>query len=138
MKVMLLSVIGCTFFSAFGADDIIAKTLYAEARGEGRRGLEWVASVICNRGKGNAEKCVKACLKPFQFSCWNDQSDVVVDRTLKAWAICLRLQKLIETGDFKPLTKAKHYYARSIKTPKWAKGKRSVLVGNHYFVFDVR
>lgn len=37
MKVMLLSVIGCTFFSAFGADDIIAKTLYAEARGEGAR-----------------------------------------------------------------------------------------------------
>ena len=133
-----LLTIATAFTAAFGADDVIAKTLYAEARGEGRRGLEYVASVIYNRGKGDAEKCVKACLKRKQFSCWNGKSDIKVNRNSKAWRICVELQEQIERGTFKPLTKAKHYYANTIKTPKWAQGKQSVLIGNHYFVYDVK
>lgn len=135
LPILILSV--CSLFTAFGADDVIAKTLYAEARGEGRRGLEYVASVIYNRGKGKADKCVKACLKPYQFSCWNGKSDIRVNRNSRAWKICLELQEQIEDGTFKPLTKAKHYYANTIKTPKWARGKKSILIGNHYFVFNV-
>lgn len=131
-------IIASTYFSAFGAEDVIAKTIYAEARGEGRRGMEYVASVIYNRGKGNAEKCVVACLKRKQFSCWNGKSDIKVNRNSREWKICLELQEKIESGSFKPLTKAKHYYANTIKTPKWAQGSKSVLIGNHYFVYDVK
>jgi spore germination cell wall hydrolase CwlJ-like protein len=136
MKLLILFLLSA--MTAAGADDVIAKTLYAEARGEGRRGLEWVASVIYNRGKGKADKCVKACLKPYQFSCWNGKSDIRVNRKSQAWKICVELQERIASGKFKPLTGAKHYYANTIKAPKWAKGKQSVLIGNHHFVMGVK
>lgn len=124
--------------SGLGADDVIAKTLYAEARGEGRRGLEYVASVINNRGVGDAEKCVEACLRPYQFSCWNGKSDIEVNRDSKEWELCLDFQTKIEAGTFKSITEAKHYYSSRIRMPKWARGKKSILVGKHYFVMDVK
>lgn len=64
-------------------EQVLAATLYGEARGEGEAGLEAVASVILNRvviakatgrkqfGDGSIRSC---CLKPWQFSSWN-QSD---------------------------------------------------------------
>lgn len=53
---------------------VLARTLYGEARGEGRTGMEAVASVILYRANnpGWWGRNVKdVCLKPFQFSCWN-------------------------------------------------------------------
>lgn len=139
MKTLILAVVTMAALLGNAADNVIAKTLYAEARGEGKKDLEYVASVIYNRGNGKAQKCVKACLKPWQFSCWNGKSDIKVNRKSKAWAMCLDLQRQIERGTFRPCTKAKHYFANSMKrAPKWAWGKVSVLVGNHYFVEGVR
>jgi len=54
--------------------DILAKTLWGEARGEGREGLIAVAWVIKNRADnpGWWGKSIElVCLKPYQFSCWN-------------------------------------------------------------------
>ena len=54
---------------------IMAKTIWGEARGEGRNGQVAVAWVIRNRAEhggwyGNTIRSV--CLHPFQFSCWNN------------------------------------------------------------------
>jgi N-acetylmuramoyl-L-alanine amidase len=60
--------------------DILARTIYGEARGEKIGGMEAVASVVINRVKraekkngrywwGNSVRDV--CLKKWQFSCWN-------------------------------------------------------------------
>jgi spore germination cell wall hydrolase CwlJ-like protein len=137
MKKLILMA-GLAVASNLGAaNDVIAKTIYAEARGEGRHGMKHVASVIYNRGRGDAEKCVKACLKPYQFSCWNGKSDIRVNRNSREWRICLEMQENIESGNFKPLTTAKHYYANTIKTPKWARGCKHTKVGNHFFVEGV-
>ncbi len=63
--------------------DILARTLWGEARSEGRAGMEAVASVILNRhakpcwwsrnkGDGIPDDTIAAvCLDPWQFSCWN-------------------------------------------------------------------
>ncbi|MDY6408142.1 MAG: cell wall hydrolase [Pseudomonadota bacterium] len=54
--------------------EILAKTLYGEARGEGISGLEAVANVILNRVKHPCwwgKSIQEVCLKPMQFSCWN-------------------------------------------------------------------
>ena len=63
---------------------ILARTLFGEARGEGDEGLEAVACVIMNRYKSgkwftgydvlNGKKIpsvAQTCLKKAQFSCWN-------------------------------------------------------------------
>jgi hypothetical protein len=54
--------------------DIMARTLYGEARGCGAAGMRHVASVILNRAAhprwwGNDP--VSVCVAPEQFSCWN-------------------------------------------------------------------
>jgi len=60
--------------------DVLARTLYGEARGEGLLGLEAIANVIMNRLKISRKKTngywwgnsiVGICRKPYQFSCWN-------------------------------------------------------------------
>src|SRR5689334_22986754 len=68
-------------------DDILARTIVGEARGEGKPGMEDVACVIMNRvnaaklylaqkdkphalfGDGSV---ASACLAKWQFSCWNE------------------------------------------------------------------
>ena len=57
--------------------DILARTLWGEARGEGFDGQIAVAWTIRNRvfdGKAKSwwgEGYAEVCLKPWQFSCWN-------------------------------------------------------------------
>jgi hypothetical protein len=57
--------------------DILALTIYGEARGEIIQGQIAVGCVIRNRverlgSSGYANKYATICLKPLQFSCWND------------------------------------------------------------------
>src|SRR5688500_4029200 len=60
--------------------DTLARTLWGEARGEGRNGMQAVANVIMNRYKlarsnsGYARQwgrtVAEVCRKKYQFSCW--------------------------------------------------------------------
>ena len=81
---------------------IIAKTLYGEARGEGDEGMRYVATVIYNRGKGNKNNYAEECLKPKQFSCWND-GPVVVDSKSESYKIATDIASEMMTDKFKPL-----------------------------------
>lgn len=61
----------------FSDSEILARTIYGEARNQGTDGICAVANVIMNRVKLNGWRghdVRSVCLKPFQFSCWN-QSD---------------------------------------------------------------
>ena len=59
--------------------DVLARTIWGEARGEGKEGMEAVASVILNRteiakrldGYWWGNTIIQVCQKPYQFSCWN-------------------------------------------------------------------
>ena len=63
------------------AQDVLARTVWGEARGEGQAGMVAVANVVMNRVNfaraqlgGNywwGNTIMRVCQKPLQFSCWN-------------------------------------------------------------------
>jgi len=128
--------------------EIMARTLYGEARGEIPAGQIAVAWVIRNRveidlgndGKPDwwGEGITGVCQKPFQFSCWN-ATDPMRPKLLAASSAqlkdCLAACFAVLTGEAPdPTNGATHYYAGSIPTPKWAMGKTPVaVIGNHRF-----
>lgn len=126
--------------------DTLARTLWGEARGEGRAGMHAVANVIRNRaarpgwwGRSIAE----VCLRPRQFSCWlpddpnrakllrvaEDDAAFVLARDIAAQALA---------GGLSDLTcGATHYHAIEI-APGWAKGRTPcVVIGRHAFYNDI-
>ena len=127
--------------------DVLARTLWGEARGEGGEGLKAVACVVLNRVKIAEEKgkfwwgnnIIQVCQKPYQFSCWN-RSDPnfrklqEVDERNIHFATCLRIARRAVAGTLKDNTLgATHYHADSIK-PYWTRGETPVAtIGNHIF-----
>lgn len=126
--------------------DIMARTIYGEARGESKEGKVAVGNVISNRAKtvkfkifgdGSIES---ACLYPKQFSCWNQndpnrQKCLSVKTDDKVFLECLSVAYEILMGLCNDNTDGcDHYWARSIQDPDWSKSlKNKTLIGNHYF-----
>lgn len=129
------------------AVDVLARTLWGEARGEGVPGIEAVASVVLNRVKvaerhggywwGN--DIISVCQKPYQFSCWN-RSDPNYRRLLEVteknihFATCLRIARRAVAGVLADGTNgATHYHEQSIQ-PSWAQGQTPcTIIGHHIF-----
>lgn len=121
--------------------EILARTIYGEARGESSLGKKAVACVIVNRYKSKkwfaGKSIAETCQKKWQFSCWNE-NDPNRAKLLKASAVelgeCLQIAERFVDGvekDF--LNGACHYHTTKIK-PKWAEGKTAdFLIGNHLF-----
>jgi len=132
--------------------DVLARTLWGEARGEGSAGMQAVACVILNRVE-EAEKrgrlwwgnnIIQVCQKPYQFSCWN-RSDPnfkrlqEVDESNLYFASALRVAQRAIMGALDDPTKgqdgggATHYHAAGI-TPYWSRGEKpTAVVGRHIF-----
>ncbi|HLO77120.1 MAG TPA: cell wall hydrolase [Magnetospirillum sp.] len=126
--------------------DILARTLWGEARGEPVRGIEAVAAVVMNRvRRGGWWGCTveAVCRKPYQFSCWN-QNDPNraklerVDETDRMFRICLRIARRAIAGSVDdPTLGATNYHVRGM-VPAWARGRDpSAEIGNHLFYNDV-
>ena len=133
------------------AADILARTLFGEARGEPVRGQEAVAAVVLNRVRRARHRggwwwggtVAEVCLKPFQFSCWN-ATDPNRPKILAAtaadpvFAACLRIARRALAGALAdPTGGATHYHAAG-RTPLWAVGREpSAVIGGHIFYNDV-
>jgi len=120
---------------AMTAEETIASTLWYEARGEGCKGIDAVASVIVNRAKKSGKSYAAECLKPYQFSCWNGTAHVVPKKANgKVWEYCKAVARKMVKGTFKTTNNATHYYNFSICNPKWGVAMRDVVVvGKHRF-----
>jgi spore germination cell wall hydrolase CwlJ-like protein len=131
--------------------EVLARTLYGEARGEELAGIEAVASVILNRvafakrrGRywwGNDVKSV--CLKPAQFSCWNANDPnrkklLAVSPRDPAYRLCKRIAKRAVAGELADQTDgATHYHTHAVD-PFWARGHLPVAeIGNHLFYKNI-
>jgi N-acetylmuramoyl-L-alanine amidase len=136
--------------------DILARTLWGEARGEGLAGQIAVAWSIRNRvemdlhGDGKpdwwGEGYVAVCQKPYQFSCWNKRDPnfpfLSGQQPIPAaqFSIALQAASIVLTGSqADPTDGATHYYATTMRTaPSWAKhARQTVKLGRHIFFRDV-
>ncbi|WP_032112221.1 cell wall hydrolase [Candidatus Paracaedibacter symbiosus] len=133
---------------------ILARTIYGEARGEynkvngGIAALIAVANVVVNRTKQRTwfgKTIAEVCQKPWQFSCWNVndpnlrllQANTILDPIFE---VCLMVATKVIQGEWPDLTKGcDHYYAVSLKTPPpWAQGRvPKCQIGQHLF-FDLK
>lgn len=128
--------------------DVMARTLWGEARGEGVDGMQAVANVILNRVKIAQEKggywwgddVISICQKPFQFSCWN-KSDVNFIRLQKVdqkdihFTTALRIsRRALHCGIIDNTHGATHYHSRFIDAPHWTKDvPPRAKIKNHIF-----
>lgn len=134
--------VGETDFGKALAIDVLARTLWGEARGEGSAGMQAVANVVINRaGKGGwwGDDVVGVCQKPYQFSCWNKDDPnyrklLSVDETDLHFATAQRIARRAVYGVLPDITGgADHYHAAGIY-PVWSKGEKPVaVIGNHIF-----
>jgi N-acetylmuramoyl-L-alanine amidase len=132
MKALLLSLILATQAHA----GVIALTILAEARGEGRDGMGAVAAVISQRAINRNLTPEQVCLQKWQFSCWNGKSESDLAHLYKSpqAEFALYLEKNIDRINRSKVNFADHYYADYIKAPYWAKGKKPVkVIGQHKF-----
>ncbi len=129
--------------------DILARTVWGEARGEGDYGMKAVACVVMNRyrytvregGKywwGNS--VIDICKKPYQFSCWlpndpNYQKMLKVTTADSNFKDAMTIAYDALRGALTDVTNgADYYYARGTKAPSWSKGETEVAeIGNHIF-----
>jgi len=118
--------------------NVLAKTLYFEARGEGERGMRAVATVIYNRAAGNVAKFATVCLAPKQFSCWKSHDGLIVEPSAPAdaaaYGICIKIESEMVEGTFGPLGSWTHYYNPRGANPSWARNRPFTVIGNHNFL----
>ena len=128
--------------------DILARTLWGEARSESTAGIAAIAAVILNRvhiAKNNGRAywwgtdIAGVCLKPWQFSCWNANDPNrpalrAVTTQDAAFRQCLQIAKQAVCGQLTDPTGGATHYHTTNTLPHWAEDQVPVcLIGNHVF-----
>lgn len=121
--------------------DYMARTIYGEARGEGSKGMQAVANVIMNRvnaGSWYGASIKDVCLKPYQFSCWNNDDpnrQIIMNATPAQLATARAIAEKVVNGNLPDITGgATHYHATSIAAPYWtASMRKTATIGHHIF-----
>lgn len=124
--------------------ELLAKTIQAEAGGEGYTGMLAVGAVISNRvsASGFGESIQDVILKPGQFSAWNSVTGYAKGKggmnmdKVKPSKEAYAAADAILSGDFEsPVGGATHYYNPSIVEPKWGQdaGGDWQEIGGHVF-----
>lgn len=123
--------------------DILARTVWGEARGTGYHGMKAVAHVMINRWRATTGQFARddtiatACLRHLQFSAWTEgdpnfekmQSVTLADKTFRD---CIRAAlEALDEYDF--TFGSRHYHTKTVD-PAWSRGKEPALTaGNHIF-----
>ena len=127
--------------------EVLARTLWGEARNQGVEGMEAVASVILNRAKSPkwwGTDITSVCLKKNQFSCWLDIPETAKNlAALKAvtdkdpeFKVAMDVETRAVAGTLvDSVAGAQYYYERHMPAPpKWVdKLKFIKRVKDHLF-----
>jgi 8-oxo-dGTP pyrophosphatase MutT (NUDIX family)/spore germination cell wall hydrolase CwlJ-like protein len=138
---------------------ILAATIWLEARGEGKEGMQAVLNVIMNRAHNNFDKAKDIAISPNQFSVWNKVKNkekmamTIADRcrskTVEGcdmFPIALDLVDKAKKGILPDITdKATHYFNPRIVVPTWAKNMvktnagadKTGRIGRHIFYKNI-
>jgi len=131
--------------------DILARTIWGEARGEGPDGMAAVACVVMNRLAVAAADSqpywwgatvVQICQKPFQFSCWN-ADDPNRDKLLAVTDADPQFRQALDiattavTGGLPDSTNEATHYVVAGVNPAWLREEppplRTARIGKHVF-----
>lgn len=128
------------------AIDIMARTAWGEARGEGPEGMRAVCHVIMNRAnKGGwwGSSVVQVAQKPWQFSAWNENDPnraklQAVNDNDPEFRQALEIAEAVYNGELEDSTDgATHYHANWMR-PAWADDALiSAQIGQHTFYKDI-
>lgn len=131
--------------------DILARTIYGEARGEyvslsgGLAAYIAVANVVVNRSLEPLRyggSIAAVCQKPYQFSCWNQNDpnlDVIeaVERGEDVlFDLAIEVAKHVVKREWPDLTNgSNHYFSNTMNAePAWAVNQRCLRqIGRHRF-----
>lgn len=124
--------------------ELLAKTIQAEAGGEGLQGMLAVGAVMKNRANagGYGDDLRNVIMKPGQFSAWNKVTGYAggeggLDMArITPSADAYRAADAILSGQYQdPTGGATHYYNPSVANPKWGRraGGEWATIGNHIF-----
>jgi len=118
-------------------EKIVAITVLAEARGEGKAGMYAVAACIAQRSLERKKSPTQVCLQKWQFSCWNGKKLKDLEHLLKVpqAKYAASLAKHLKSLSRDYIGYANHYHATWMKKkPYWTKGKKPVkVIGQHAF-----
>lgn len=131
--------------------DVLARTIWGEARGESISGQEAIASVVMNRVAFSKRRgrywwgntVTDVCQAPWQFSCWN-KTDPNYQKLIKVgtedinFCMCRRIAERAVNGTLEDKTcGATHYHTRNC-FPAWACDKKPCAeVGAHLFYNNI-
>ena len=130
----------------FGEDlEVLARTIYGEARGESYPGKLAVGKTIVNRAADPRwpDRIKDVCVQPYQFSCWlngDPNRQRLLDATLEIPAMreCLIAATQAMCAPDDPSKGANHYLTTELarrSPPKWYDtAKVTVVVGAHAFL----
>ena len=133
--------------AALSEREVVAATLWGEARNQDEQGMRAVACVIANRARTRYRRCASArevCLDRWQFSCWNAGDPnlpkmlAVARQPDRAFGRALALADALLAGALTDITRGARHYHTSRVTPSWARGRSPCAVwGDHLFYNDV-
>ena len=127
--------------------DVLARTIWGEARSEGSAGMQAVANVVLNRVAMAARRgkfwwgnnIIQVCQKPYQFSCWN-RSDPNFQKLMKVgksnpyFAAALEIARRAVDAELEDITGGATHYHADYVSPYWVKSnKPSAIIGRHLF-----
>lgn len=124
--------------------DVLARTIYGEARGEGLSGMQAVANVVMNRVHNPSwwgSDVVGVCKKPYQFSCWNktDPNFLKITTVTKEsdpiFETALAIAEKAVNGTLPDITNgATHYHTTAMTPPAWSyELSMKNTIGSHIF-----
>lgn len=130
--------------------DTLARTLYGEARGEGKIGMQAVGNVVMNRvalssqhGHFGDGTIAGACLVPYQFSCWNeyDPNQKTIESVMQddpVFAQARSIAMAIISGLLPDITGGATYYEVMGTEAKWSDNQTPCcVIGRHAFYKDI-
>jgi len=109
--------------------EILARTIYGEARGEPDLGRVAVGWTVRNRAQRYGSTLSEACLKSVHYSCWNNAAGndanqlamLTADLGNRSFARCMIAACQVAFGlAVDPTDGATHYHSRDIPPPAWA------------------